>query len=98
LEYGICSTKSDVWSFGISIWEMFSYGKLPYAEASNDSARQLIISGRLLDCPEGCPPEIYKIMLSCWIKGSKERPSFKDVQESIGLLMPKQQPKDPKKN
>jgi len=65
---GRCTSKSDVWSFGICLWEIFSFGTLPYAESTNDTARKQIIQGELLACPSNCPEKVYELMLWCWKK------------------------------
>ena len=71
---------SDVWSFGICLWELFSKGETPYAAISDPQTMlDQLGSGYRLPCPKKCPPEIYEIMLACWKEEYSERPSFDDI-------------------
>jgi serine/threonine protein kinase len=80
LEKGIFTLKSDVWSFGIVLWEIFTFGKLPYFEyKKNLEVIEKILSGYKLEKPENCPNVIYELMLQCWNKNYEERPTFKKV-------------------
>jgi serine/threonine protein kinase len=80
--------KSDVWSAGVVLWEMYSYGKdVVYPEVEHDyDLLQRLEDGIRLECPENCPLEVYKIMLSCWKKSPDQRPSFQDLQTQIIAL------------
>nr|AAA79851.1 tyrosine kinase [Drosophila melanogaster] len=73
---GIFSHASDVWSFGVTIWEMFSLGAPPYGEISNVDAIKLVDSGERLPQPNLCPAYIYPVMQSCWKERPKDRPTF----------------------
>ncbi|XP_017078273.1 tyrosine-protein kinase Shark [Drosophila eugracilis] len=73
---GIFSHASDVWSFGVTIWEMFSLGAPPYGEISNVDAIKLVDSGERLPQPSLCPAYIYAVMQSCWKERPKDRPTF----------------------
>ncbi|CAG9759921.1 unnamed protein product [Ceutorhynchus assimilis] len=73
--------KSDVWSFGITIWEMYSFGASPYGDMKGGEAIALIDKGERLSQPEACPDHIYKKMLQCWTLDSSERPTFKELAE-----------------
>lgn len=73
---GIFSHASDVWSFGVTIWEMFSLGAPPYGEISNVDAIKLVDSGERLPQPNLCPAYIYAVMQSCWKERPKDRPTF----------------------
>lgn len=70
------SVKSDVWSFGVLLYEMMSRGKMPYEGKSNKEVMELLGSGYRLPCPGHCPPNIYRIMVDCWNPESSKRPSF----------------------
>ncbi|XP_046960107.1 tyrosine-protein kinase Shark isoform X2 [Vanessa cardui] len=74
--YGTFSHKSDVWSYGVTLWEMFSYGQQPYGEMRGIEAIQVVESGQRLERPEDCPDEIYQVMLDCWAYSPDLRPSF----------------------
>ena len=70
------TTKSDVWSFGVTCWEIFSFGSEPYIEIRNDHFRQWIFHGNRLRMPEQCPREIFSIIQDCWDSDPHYRPSF----------------------
>ncbi|XP_049874741.1 tyrosine-protein kinase Shark [Pectinophora gossypiella] len=74
--YGTFSHASDVWSYGITLWEMFSFGKQPYGDMRGIEAIQIVESGKRLERPEDCPDEIYQVMLDCWAYNPDNRPTF----------------------
>uniref|UniRef100_A0A914EGK0 Protein kinase domain-containing protein n=1 Tax=Acrobeloides nanus TaxID=290746 RepID=A0A914EGK0_9BILA len=76
----IFSEKSDVWSFGILTYEIFSRGKVPYETMDHNQMYEFLKNGQRLDCPEDAPNQIYAIMMSCWEKEPGDRPSFGDLQ------------------
>jgi len=86
LEYGSYTNKSDVWSFGIMLWEIFSYGDLPYSNCNNDIARLMIIQGKTMNAPPGSPVEIYEVMQKCWTKNPNQRPPFTEIFTEINTL------------
>ncbi|CAL1283808.1 unnamed protein product [Larinioides sclopetarius] len=88
LSYGTFSLESDVWAYGVTLWEIFQYGKLPYFGHSNMEVRKLILQGILLHIPENCPAFIHGIMVGCWKIEPKDRLTFADVcrlNRRIGL-------------
>ncbi|XP_073750842.1 vascular endothelial growth factor receptor 1 isoform X2 [Callorhinus ursinus] len=84
----IYSTKSDVWSYGVLLWEIFSLGGSPYpgVQMDEDFCSRLK-EGMRMRAPEYAPPEIYQIMLHCWHKDPKERPRFAELVEKLGDLL-----------
>ncbi|KRT79627.1 Ankyrin repeat-containing protein [Oryctes borbonicus] len=77
--YGTFSHKSDVWSYGVTIWEMYSFGDQPYGDMKGAEAIKLIENNERLPQPEDCPDYIYKIMLECWNYDANMRPTFKEL-------------------
>ncbi|XP_027446642.1 vascular endothelial growth factor receptor 1 isoform X2 [Zalophus californianus] len=84
----IYSTKSDVWSYGVLLWEIFSLGGSPYpgVQMDEDFCSRLK-EGMRMRAPEYATPEIYQIMLHCWHKDPKERPRFAELVEKLGDLL-----------
>jgi hypothetical protein len=85
--YGKFSEKTDVWSFGVVMWEIFTlcqsqpYGDLEDQEVIQDATRE---EGRImLQRPEACPTSVYDVMLRCWVKSAQQRASFKEVADSL---------------
>ncbi|CAL8276533.1 unnamed protein product [Merluccius merluccius] len=60
------SSKSDVWSFGVLMWEAYSLGQKPYKGMKGNEVMQMIDSGKRMDPPVNCPPEMYELMKKCW--------------------------------
>jgi serine/threonine protein kinase len=83
LKFGTFTSKSDVWSFGVLLWELFSFGTIPYAGKSNASVIEEVAAGYRLPSPENCPEEVYQLMVKCWNADPNERPSFKEMAELV---------------
>lgn len=83
------SEKSDVWSFGVLIYEMFSLGKVPYNLMSNNEITEFLESGQRLERPENATEEIYGIMSACWEKDVEKRPNFVNLIETLQILLEK---------
>ncbi|XP_075151765.1 tyrosine-protein kinase transmembrane receptor Ror isoform X2 [Haematobia irritans] len=77
--YGKFTTESDVWSFGVVLWEIYSYGMQPYYGYSNQEVINLVRSRQLLTCPDACPTAVYSLMIECWHEQSVRRPSFAEI-------------------
>ncbi|XP_054738146.1 tyrosine-protein kinase Shark [Anastrepha obliqua] len=80
-KHGLFSHSSDVWSYGVTLWEMFSLGEVPYGEMLGSEAVQLIEDGKRLLRPTLCPANFYNIMENCWQYNPKDRPSFSFLME-----------------
>ncbi|XP_057365386.1 vascular endothelial growth factor receptor 1-like isoform X1 [Daphnia carinata] len=81
----VFSTQSDVWSFGIVLWELFSLGKTPYPGMEADE--QFFIKlrqGYRMEKPKYAPNMIYQIMKNCWLHDPTERPDFTALSEALG--------------
>ena len=86
LLYGKFTLKSDVWSYGILMWEVYSYGRQPHGGASNYEVIDRIKAGQLLECPARCPASIFHIMKSCWLQSPAKRPSVQTVLSQLNQL------------
>ena len=88
--YGKFSEKSDVWSFGVTLWEIFTLARQqPFKKLSNQQVICDAVRGpdrKLLPKPEKCPPEVYEIMLSCWVYEPRDRASFEEVFQSLARI------------
>ncbi|CAG0909615.1 unnamed protein product, partial [Cyprideis torosa] len=83
---GLFTSQSDVWAFGVLLWEVMTLGEQPYQARNNIEVLNLVKSGRTLDKPDGCPEELYHLMQQCWAYRPIDRPSFKYCLDSITLL------------
>ncbi|XP_019410793.1 PREDICTED: tyrosine-protein kinase SYK isoform X2 [Crocodylus porosus] len=83
INYYKFSSKSDVWSFGVLMWEAFSYGQKPYKGMKGSEVCQMIERGERMECPEVCPPEIYDLMKQCWTYNIDDRPGFSAVESRL---------------
>ncbi|XP_035704965.1 tyrosine-protein kinase transmembrane receptor Ror isoform X2 [Folsomia candida] len=83
--YGRFTLESDVWAFGVLLWEIFSWGKQPYFGHSNEEVVQLILDGVLLCQPSDCPPIICRIMEGCWKTEPKDRLKFSQIAQRLSI-------------
>ncbi|XP_077684068.1 tyrosine-protein kinase Fes/Fps [Eretmochelys imbricata] len=90
LNYGRYSSESDVWSFGILLWEAFSLGATPYSHLSNTQTREAIEQGVRLDPPKQCPEDVYRLMQRCWEYDPRKRPSFSTVHQELVSIRKRQ--------
>lgn len=83
LIYSRYSTKSDVWSFGVVLWEVFSAGARPFSIFSGEQTAMYVTGGGRLDKPLGCPSDLYEVMKSCWCEEPDNRPSFGELSQTL---------------
>ncbi|NXW45144.1 NTRK1 factor, partial [Nyctiprogne leucopyga] len=81
------TTESDIWSFGVVLWEIFTYGKQPWYQLSNTEAIECITQGRELERPRTCPSEVYTIMQSCWQREPQQRRPIKEIHNHLQTLV-----------
>ena len=77
------SIKSDVWSFGILLWELVTKGSLPYPGMTNKKALEAVIKGYRMPEPKDCPQPFYQIMLDCWKLNDDERTTFNNIHRHL---------------
>ncbi|KAJ8680242.1 hypothetical protein QAD02_016029 [Eretmocerus hayati] len=77
--YGRFTLESDVWSFGVVLWEVYSFGKQPYYGHNNEEVVKLILQGIMLIPPEDCPTYVCQIMRDCWASEPRDRLRFTDI-------------------
>ena len=92
--YSKFSTKTDVWAFGVTVWEIFTLAKdIPYEDMEDeefiaDATRKN--KGRtFLAKPNNCPANVYDVMFTCWREQVKDRPGFDTLQQTLDTLCSK---------
>uniref|UniRef100_A0A3Q3XCZ6 Tyrosine-protein kinase n=1 Tax=Mola mola TaxID=94237 RepID=A0A3Q3XCZ6_MOLML len=86
------STKSDVWSYGVLLWEIFSYGRQPYPKMSLSEVKERVEGGYRMEAPVDCPPSVYSLMRICWEIEPRRRPTFHKLREKLEQEMGSQNP------
>eukprot|EP00040_Diaphanoeca_grandis_P033333 m.204005 g.204005 ORF g.204005 m.204005 type:complete len:646 (-) comp32873_c0_seq1:16-1953(-) len=89
LFYRNWSVQSDVWSFGIIMYECYTAGLSPYFGLRNNEVIGLLVDKKVLPPPRGCPPEVYALMLQCWIHDPKNRITFTQLLTKLVRVMAK---------
>uniref|UniRef100_A0A8C1FC05 Tyrosine-protein kinase receptor n=1 Tax=Cyprinus carpio carpio TaxID=630221 RepID=A0A8C1FC05_CYPCA len=80
---GIFTCKTDTWSFGVLLWEIFSLGYMPYPCKTNQEVLEFVTGGGRMDPPKSCPGPVYRIMTQCWQHCPEHRPNFSTILERI---------------
>ncbi|XP_028442004.1 hepatocyte growth factor receptor isoform X2 [Perca flavescens] len=78
--------KSDVWSFGVLLWELMTRGAPPYSDVNSFDITVFLLQGRRLLQPEFCPDALYTLMIECWHPKPERRPSFHELVSRIATI------------
>ncbi|XP_067121087.1 focal adhesion kinase 1-like isoform X2 [Centruroides vittatus] len=81
------TTASDVWMFGVCMWEILMLGVKPFQGVKNNDVIGRIEHGERLPLPESCPPQLYSLMSLCWSYEPSKRPSFKDIKHVLKEIL-----------
>ncbi|XP_041804793.1 ephrin type-A receptor 4-A-like isoform X3 [Chelmon rostratus] len=87
IAYRKFTTASDVWSYGIVMWEVVSYGERPYWDMNNQDVIKAIEEGYRLPAPMDCPVVLHQLMLDCWERERAERPTFSQILNMLDKLI-----------
>ncbi|XP_049630619.1 ephrin type-A receptor 10 [Suncus etruscus] len=94
LQFGHFSSASDVWSFGVVMWEVMASGERPYWDMSGQDVIKAVEDGFRLPPPRNCPAPLHRLMLDCWQKDPSERPRFSQIHSILSKMV--QDPERPK--
>lgn len=83
--YGRFTLESDIWSYGVVLWEIYSFGKQPYYGHTNEEAVKLILDGIMLIPPDDCPSLICELMKNCWKTEPRDRIKFPNILDKLEL-------------
>nr|CDS29591.2 tyrosine protein kinase csk [Hymenolepis microstoma] len=77
------TNKADIWSFGVVVWEIYSFGGLPYSDVASSKLGAHLRNGKRLEAPVGIPPRMATLMGKCWKLEPKDRPSFNEIDNYL---------------
>lgn len=83
----IYTHQSDVWSFGVLLWEIFTLGGSPYPGVPVEELFKLLKEGHRMDKPSNCTNELYMMMRDCWHAVPSQRPTFKQLVEDLDRIV-----------
>ncbi|KAK3923159.1 Insulin-like receptor [Frankliniella fusca] len=89
LKDGVFTSASDVWSYGVVLWEMATLASQPYQGLSNEEVLRYVKEGGVMEAPENCPTQLYELMRQCWQFRPTNRPSFFHL---VDMLLPWAEP------
>jgi serine/threonine protein kinase len=81
------SSKSDIWAFGVLMWEVMTCGQMPYGRCSNAQVVEMIRNGERLQRPRLCTTESFAVMESCWSESPDKRPTFAQLNHRLRMLL-----------
>eukprot|EP00047_Mylnosiga_fluctuans_P005670 m.241933 g.241933 ORF g.241933 m.241933 type:complete len:774 (-) comp13936_c0_seq1:86-2407(-) len=94
LDDRLFSEASDVWAFGVVLWEIFSYGRMPYEQFKTQEIQRRVRDGLRLEQPPGCDDDLYDLMHSCWEVDRQKRPAFRALTITLGNAQSAETPSD----
>ncbi|PNJ02141.1 hypothetical protein CR201_G0055050, partial [Pongo abelii] len=87
IQYRKFTSASDVWSYGIVMWEVMSYGERPYWDMTNQDVINAIEQDYRLPPPMDCPSALHQLMLDCWQKDRNHRPKFGQIVNTLDKMI-----------
>lgn len=87
LTHQMYTTRSDVWSFGILLWEIVTLGCTPYPDIPTNNVLKLLKTGYRMEKPPNCGENLYNIMYSCWHLRPQSRPTFTELRKNLDTLL-----------
>lgn len=87
LRQGIFSTKSDVFAFGATCFEIFSFGAVPYPRMPNNEVFDAVLAGKRMGLPTNTPKIVYSLMLRCWAPEPHQRVSFRAIEAECSRIV-----------
>ncbi|KAL9953559.1 hypothetical protein ACROYT_G040995 [Oculina patagonica] len=88
----VFTSQSDVWAYGILLWEIVTFGGTPYPTVTNAELYKLLRQGYRMKKPSFCSDEMYQMMETCWNDRPTERPTFSQLRQSLELMLQKDVP------
>ncbi|KAF7260764.1 hypothetical protein EG68_05041 [Paragonimus skrjabini miyazakii] len=83
LQDSIYSHKTDVWTYGVTLWEIFTYGRRPYEDVETKEIKDHVMKGGRLTQPEICTLDVYMVMVKCWMEDYESRPTFAELKRTF---------------
>jgi abelson tyrosine-protein kinase 1 len=87
LAYNHFTTKSDVWAFGVLLWEIATYGMSPYPGVDLSDVYSLLESGYRMERPHRCRDDLHALMSRCWLWRPSERPAFEELHSTLEAMI-----------
>ncbi|XP_070546405.1 fibroblast growth factor receptor homolog 1-like [Ptychodera flava] len=87
LEEGVFSLKTDVWTYGVMLWEIVTLGQTPYPGVTSREIAEYILKGRSMEKPAQCTGELYSLMLLCWALNPRNRPSMSVLRRELRFII-----------
>ncbi|XP_053088350.1 focal adhesion kinase 1 isoform X4 [Pangasianodon hypophthalmus] len=81
------TSSSDVWMFGVCMWEILMYGVKPFQGVKNNDVIGRIENGERLAMPHNCPPTLYSLMTKCWAYDPSKRPRFNELKAQLSTIL-----------
>lgn len=86
IQHRIFTHKSDVWAFGVTVWELLTYGGRPYESVPARDVPELLEKGERLPQPHICTIDVYMLMIKCWMLDAESRPTFKELADEFAKM------------
>jgi len=75
--------KSDVWSYGVLVWEIYTFGQMPYHDRPNEEVLKCVKNDLRLNKPDNCPDTVLEVMEKCWEGNPLARPTFQELLDDM---------------